>query len=119
MSAAEPLSDQVRTNLRSLDADPRFSATKHLWLTFYLTGDPGSLWHVADALAAANWSNTGDWDAGVLYPKVLTERTEASVLRVASEVQALSEKHAALIIGIEADTCPEVERSEFATLYNG
>ncbi|WP_375271123.1 hypothetical protein [Sphingomonas sp.] len=118
MSATEPLSDQVRTNLRSLDADPRFSASEHLWLTFYLMGDAGSLWHVADALAAADWSNADDWDAGFLYPKVLIKRTEASVLRAVSEVQALSERHAASIIGIDADTCEEVDRSAFSTLYN-
>lgn len=105
-------------NLRRLDADPRFSASKHLWLTFYLMGDPGSLWHVADALAAAAWSNTGDWDGGFLYPKVLIKRTEASVLLVVSEVQALSDEHTASIICIDADTCAEVARSEFVTLYN-
>lgn len=110
---------QIGRSLRSLDADPRFSAASSFWLTFYLTGDPKALWLVADALAAAGWANTGGWDGGFLYPKVHATRSKASILGIAAEMLAFAEKHDVHIIGIDADTSPDVERSQFVPLYSG
>jgi hypothetical protein len=114
----DPLDVQVRRGLLSIDTDPRFCASSTFWLTFYLTGNPSSLWLVSEALAVAGWINTGDWDGGFLYPKVQAPRSEPSVLSIAAEVLRLSQEHGVSLIGIDADTSPDVEQSKFAMLYS-
>jgi hypothetical protein len=116
MTGKGSLDEQVSTNLATVEALPHF-AGKRLWLTFYLCGQPERLKQVAEALDTQGWQNTGDWESAFLYPKVQVERTAEAIVDVARSVQALCEGHAVDIINIDADTAPDVRRSQFVTLY--
>jgi hypothetical protein len=110
------LHEQVSTNLANVEALAHF-AGKRLWLTFYLTGPPERLKQVAETLDAEGWQNTGDWEGAFLYPKVQVDRTAEAIVDVARSVQALCQRHAVEVLNIDADTSPDVSRSQFMTLY--
>lgn len=110
------LHEQVITNLATVEALAHFAGNR-LWFTFYLCGQPEHLKQVAEALDADGWQNTGDWEGAFLYPKVEVERTAATIVDVAQSMQALCERHAVDILTIDADTSPDVRRSQFVTLY--
>jgi len=107
---------QVSGNLLKMEAMPQF-AVERLWLTFYLCGPPERLKLVAERLAADGWQNTGDWEGAFLYPKVQVERTVSAIVSVALSVQALCDSFTVDLLHIDADTSPDVRRSQFVTLY--
>lgn len=116
MTGKGSLREQVIANLATVEALAHFAGNR-LWLTFDLSGQPEHLKQIADALDAQGWQNTGDWEGAFLYPKVQVERTAGAIVEVAQSVQALCEAHAVDIINIDADTSPDVKRSQFVTLY--
>ncbi len=116
MTGKGSLHEQVSANLPALEANPQFTGAR-VWLTFYLCGKPFKLRPVAEALAEKGWRNTGDWEGAFLYPKLQVERTASAIVEVARLVQTLCEAHAVDILAIDADTSPDVRRSEFMTLF--
>jgi hypothetical protein len=117
MGRTKPLGEQVRTNLAKLDATSEL-ARKRLWLTFYLSGPPKCLRTVSQALAHDGWLNTEGWEIAFLHPKCEVERTATANITVAESMRGLCEAHDTEVLGIDADTSPDVQRSKFATLYD-
>ena len=116
MASKGSFHEQVSANLLKMEAMPDFAAER-LWLTFYLCGPPERLNLVADALAADGWQNIAGWEGAFLYPKVQVERTASAIVEVARSVQALCDRHAVDVLRIDADTSPDVRRSQFFTVY--
>ena len=116
MDRSKPLDEQVKANLAKVEARPQFTGER-LWLTFYLCGPPENLQTVSHALADDGWLNTDGWEGAFLYPKLEVERTAAAILAVAEAVQSLCRAHGIEVLNIDADTSPDVQRSEFVTLY--
>lgn len=115
MTGKDALMEQVTANLSAVDALPEFSGNR-LWLTFYLSAEPVRLEQLANALAAAGWRNTGDWEGAFLYPKIEVERTAAAILEIARWLQKLCEEHGVDLLNIDADTSPDVRVSRFVML---
>jgi len=116
MAQSNTFAEQVEANLPRLDARPEFGGDR-IWLTFYLMGPPESLQEVSESLKAGGWVNVDGWEGAFLYPKVQVEKSIEGVVRVAEETQALCIPHGIKILNIDADTTPDVERSQFVTLY--
>jgi len=68
-------------------------------------------------LGDKGWLNTGGSEVGFLYPKLEAYLTASAILEVALAVQALCDPSQVEILNIDADTSPDVERSQFMTLY--
>lgn len=115
---APPVSfdQQVQTNLPRVWESAEFSGDQ-LWLTFYLMGPPEKLQQISEALSARGWANVGGWEGAFLYPKVQVEKTVAAIVRIAETTQALCAPHSVEILLIDADVSPELDRSNFVTLY--
>lgn len=116
MDRTKPLYEQVRANLAKVDAAPQFTG-KRVWLTFYLCGPPENLQSVSQALADEGWLNTDGWEGAFLYPKVEADRTAAAIVAVAEATRGLCAAHGIEILDIDADTSPDVQRSQFVNLY--
>lgn len=116
MAQYPSLAEQVKANLPKLDARPEFGAER-LWLTFYLMGPPENLQQVSEGLKARGWVNVDGWEGAFLYPKVQVGKSVEAIVRVAEFTQELCAPHDIEILNIDADTSPDVERSQFVTLY--
>jgi hypothetical protein len=116
MDRTTSVDEQVRANLAKLDAVPAFVGDR-LWLTFYLSGPPANLWLISEALASNGWHNTDGWEGAFLYPKVEVNRTATAIVDLAESTKALCDPHQVEILNIDADTSPDVQRSQFVTLY--
>jgi hypothetical protein len=116
MERTKPLAEQVRANLAKVDAAPQFTG-KRVWLTFYLCGPPQNLQTVSQALADDGWLNTDGWEGAFLYPKLEVDRTATAILAVAEAMRALCDGRGIEVLNIDADTTPDVQHSEFVTLY--
>lgn len=111
------LAEQVRANLAKAEARPEFTGDR-LWLTFYLSGPAQNLEKLSQALADEGCLNIEDWEGGFLYPKWEVERTAAAIIAVAEKALGLCDAHNVEVLGIDADTSPEVQTSRFVTLCN-
>ncbi len=89
----------------------------HLWLTFYLSGQPVDLWRLSEALESNGWVNVGGWETAFLYPKIQVEKSSSAIVQAAEAARELCARHGVEIINIDADTSPDVRRSRFVTLY--
>ena len=116
MAQPNSFAEQVEANLPKLDARPEFSGDR-LWLTFYLMGPPDNLQNVSERLKARGWVNVDGWEGAFLYPKVQVEKSVNSVVRAAEATQELCVPHDIEILNIDADMSPDVERSQFVTLF--
>lgn len=117
MSGDDPIHRQIAANLPALDAMPQFAGDQ-MWLTFYLSGQAQALRSISDALAGAGWCSLDDWESGFLYPKVRVERMESAIMDVVRTARDLCERHRVEILEIDADTSPDIMRSEFVTLFS-
>ena len=115
MDRTKSLDEQVSANLTKLEA-PQFAGNR-VWLTFYLSGPPESLQRVSKTLADRGWVNTDGWEGAFLYPKVQADQTATAIVEVARTTQDLCDAHEIGILNIDADTSPDVQLSEFVTLY--
>jgi hypothetical protein len=116
MANPNTLAEQVEASLPKLNVRPEFSGDR-LWLTFYLMGPPDDLQQVSARLKARGWINVDGWEGAFLYPKVQVERSVDAVVRAAEATQELCVPHGIQILHIDADTSPEVERSQCVMLY--
>jgi hypothetical protein len=116
MTESGSIAEQVEANLSKLDVHPEFDGTR-LWLTFYLTGPPENLRHVSESLKEWGWINVEDWEYGFLYPKVQVEKAVEAIGRATKAAQELCVLHDIEILDIDADTSPDVQRSQHLTLY--
>ena len=116
MAQSNTFAEQVEANLPKLDARPEFGRDR-LWLTFYLMGPPENLQRVSESLKARGWVNVDGWEGAFLYPKVQVKKSVEAVVQVAEATQELCDPHGIQILNIDADTSPDVERSQFVTLY--
>ena len=83
-----------------------------------LTGEPRELRDLADELCGSIWRNTDGWESAFLYPKVEIVKELEPIVETAETMYILCVSHGVEIIHIDADTSPEVEQSEFFTLYS-
>lgn len=116
MARPNSLAEQVEANLPKIHARPEFGGDR-LWLTFYLTGPPENLQQVSEGLKARGWVNVDGWEGAFLYPKMQVEKSVDAVVRAAEATQKLCVSHGIKILNIDADTSPDVESSQFVTLY--
>ena len=116
MAQLKSLAEQVEANLPKVDARPEFGGDR-LWLTFYLMGPPENLQQVSEALKSRGWVNVDGWAGAFLYPKVQVDKSVQAVVRAAEATHELCIPHGIQILNIEADTTPDVRRSQFVTLY--
>jgi hypothetical protein len=116
MAQPNTFAEQVEANLPKLDARPEFGGER-LWLTFYLMGPPENLQQVSEELKSLGWVNVDGWEGGFLYPKLQVEKSVDAVVRAAEATQDLCVPHGIEILNIDADTSPDVERSQSVTLY--
>ncbi len=105
---------QVRANLPKVEQSPYFDG-EQLWLTFYICGE--GVRPIAETLKGSGWANVDDREGGFIYPKMQSAVSARAIMDVAHEVQELCDQHGAQILGIDADTSPDVERSRFITLF--
>ena len=116
MAQPNIFAEQVEANLPKLDARPEFGGDR-LWLTFYMMGPPENLQQVAEGLKDRGWLNIDGWDGAFLYPKVQVGKSVDAVVQAAEATQELCVLHGIEILNIDADTSPDVQRSQCVTLY--
>ncbi len=116
MAQRNTFAEQIEASLSKLGARPQFKGDR-LWLTFYLMGAPDRLQQVSESLKACGWVNVDGWEGGFLYPKVQVEKSVEAVVGAAKATQKLCAPHGIEILDIDADTSPDVNRSQFVTLY--
>jgi hypothetical protein len=116
MAQPNPFAEQVEANLPKLDARPEFGGDR-IWLTFYLMGPPENLQQVSEGLKARGWVNVDGWEGAFLHPKVRVGKSVEAVVRAAEATQELCALHGIQILNIDADTSPDVQRSQLVTLY--
>ena len=116
MTQPNTFAEQVEANLPKLDARTEFGGD-WLWLTFYLMGQPENLQRVSERLKGRGWTNVDGWEGAFLYPKVQVAKSVEGVVRAAEATQELCAPYGIKILNIDADTSPDLEHSQFVTLY--
>ena len=108
--------EQIRANFMKVQAAPSFSGER-FWLTAYLSGPTERLARLADELATHGWTNVGDWEGGFIYPKLEVSMSADDAVEAALNVHRLALENGAEVLNVDADTNPDVGRSEFIALY--